>query len=304
MSARLAWWRRLLARPIEYLTLRRALDAADRLPQERRLALAQAATEASQKRDAAETLLSRGSCAESIRLATESARLLDECLQAVTDSSPVGTKRVRRATEDMEWASARHTPPPALDGQVTRAQKAALRTLLSAELALAPPLGEALLVRRRLRVLRVQRIVTAVLVALSPLAALAFVRGSFLGLTARASGQLDDQYTADRVLDGDPDTEWVAAGGEEWLEIRFRSRTVHSLRILNGDTLPGRAVKTMHVDFYNGNESHATSPRTFKQEYPAQSQYYDVGGVKCDRIRIVITEHFGASAAIAEVEIN
>jgi hypothetical protein len=82
-----------------------------------------------------------------------------------------------------------------------------------------------------------------VLLALAPVAALVFIRASFFGLTARASTVLDDQYTADRVLDGDPDTEW-AANGEEWLEIRFRSRIVHSVSILNGDTLPDRAASS------------------------------------------------------------
>ncbi len=304
MSGLRSWWRNLVARPAEYLTLRRALAVADGLPAERRVALRRHATEAWQKRDAAELLLSRGSRAEAIQLAAESARLIDEALQPVTESSPVSTRRVGRAIEDMEWARAKLAPPPALDALVTRAQVGALRTLLSAELALQQPLGEALLDRRGLLRLKAQRWGVALAIVLSPLAAAAFVRGSFLGLTARASSVLDDQYAADRALDGDPDTEWVASGGEEWLEIRFRSRKVHTVRILNGDTLPDRAVKEMHVDFYDHAESHATHARTFTQQHPAQWQTYDVGGVTCDRIRIVITEHYGAGAAIAEVEIN
>ncbi len=301
--SRFGWLSRLAARPLEYVTLRRALAVADRLPDEQRGALCRQATEAWQKRDAAELLLLRGSRAEAIRLATESARLIDEALQPVVDSSPVATRRISRAVEDMEWAKAKLAPPPALDALVTRAQTRALRTLLSAEFAMQQPLREALLGRPGLRRLRFHRAVVALAIVLSPLAALAFVRGSFLGLTARAGSVLDDQYAADRVLDGDPDTEWVA-NGDEWIEIRFRSRKVHTVRILNGDTLPDRAVKEMHVDFYDLAESHATHARTFKQQHPAEWQTYDVGGITCDRIRIVITDHYGAGAAIAEVEVD
>jgi hypothetical protein len=303
LSGRLPWWRRILARPIEYLTLRRALEVAARLSADQRVDLGRQATEAWQKRDAAELLLSRGSRAEAIRLAVDSASLVEESLRPVADSSPVCTRRVARAIEDLEWARAKLSPLPTPEALVTRAQARALRTMLSAELALQQPLREALLDRRGLLRLKVQRYVVALAIVVSPFAALAFVRGSFLGLTARAASALDDQYAADRVLDGDPDTEWVA-NGEEWLEIRFRSRRVHTVRILNGDTLPDRAVKDMHVDFYDHAESHATQTRTFKQQHPAQWQTYDVGGITCDRIRIVVTEHYGAGAAIAEVEVN
>ncbi|MHB8440414.1 MAG: discoidin domain-containing protein, partial [Acidimicrobiales bacterium] len=250
MSARPSWWRRLLARPLEYVTLSRAMAAAQGLSTEQRTARTRAAQEAWQKRDAAEVLASRGSHAEAIGLAVEAAKLVKECLVVAAGSSTVETRRARRAAEDLDWACAKLTPLPTLDAHVTRSQKRALRTLLAAELALRNPVGEALLDRRGLLRLRWQRAIVALAIVLSPLMALVFVRRSFLGLTARAGSVLDDQYTADRVLDGDPDTEWVA-NGEEWLEIRFRSRKVHTVRILNGDTLPDRAVKDMHVDFYD-----------------------------------------------------
>ena len=303
MSGRPSFWRRILAGPLEYLTLRRALEVAGSLPAEQRSDLRRHATEAWQKRDAAELLLSRGSRAEAMRLAAESARLIDECLRPLAESSPVSTRRATRTIEDMEWATAKLLPLPALDALVTRAQARALRTLLAAELAIQQPVREALLDRRGLLRLKAQRYVVALAIVVAPLGAFAFARRSFLGLTARAGSVLDDQYAADRVLDGDPDTEWVASG-EEWLEIRFRSRKVHTVRILNGDMLPDRAVKSMHVDLYDHAESHATQPRTFTQQHPAQWLTYDLGGMTCDRIRIVVTEHYGAGAAIAEVEVD
>jgi hypothetical protein len=300
---RLRWWRRWLARPLEYLGLRRAIALAGELAAERRATLSLAVEGATQKRDAAEVLQTRGSPAEAAALAVESGKALSTVLDALSGSSALQRGVVRSAFRDMEWALGQLAPVPALDRDVTRGQRRALRTLLAAELALGQPLRTALLEPRGLRWLRLQRWLLVLVVALSPLAIALFVRRSFYGPTARASGVLDDQYTADRVLDGDPDTEWVASGGDEWLELRMHKQVVHGVRILNGDTLPDRAAKELHVDFFNGDESHATHPRTFNEQHPAQWQTYDVGGIVCDRIRIVITQHYGAGAALAEVQV-
>ena len=304
MTPRAAGWRRLVAPLVQYVTLRSAFADAERMPQDQHDLLTRGLDQASQKRDAAAVLFSRGTHAESIRLGVESATLLGDCAAAVGGSAIVTTRRVQRGLEDLKWASAKLSPPPVLDAQVTRAHKRALRTLLRVQLALERPLRDALLGRRGLQRLRVQRMVTAVLVAASPLIAVAFVKISFLGPTARASSILDDQYAADRVLDGDQDTEWVAGGGEEWLELRFRPRLVHRVRILNGDTLPGRAIKEIHVDFYDRDDSFAGVGKVFDRQYPAQWQTVDVGAIRCDRVRIVVKSHYGVGAAIAEVRIE
>jgi len=283
--------------------LRRTMTQADRLSPEQRAMLRRKAAEVAQKHDAAEVLLTRDLRAEAVHLGLEMAKLIEECFSALSESPTLQGVGASRARDDLRWAVDRLAKAPALDRQVSWAQVRALRTLLAAELALRHRIREALLGRPALGRLRVQRFLTVLAVMLSPLAMLVFVRRSFYGPTARASGALDDEYAVDRVLDGDPDTEWVAAGSEEWLELRFHKQTIHGLRILNGDILPDRAVKEMHVDFYDGNESHATHPRAFDRQHPAQWQTYDVGGIVCDRIRIVITQHYGAGAAIAEVEV-
>ena len=304
MSARPSWWRRLLARPLEYVTLRGALSFAQDFPDERRIALTRAAQEAWQKRDAAETLLSRGSFAEAAGLASECAKRVTECLQAVAGSSPVATRRVRRATDDLDWACSKLTPAPTLEGQVTRAQKRALRTLLAAKLSLRIPVTEALLGPRSLRRLRWQRAVVALAIVLSPLMALVFVRRSFLGLTARAGSVLDNQFTADRVLDGDPNTEW-AANGEEWV-LGSASGPARSTPCASSPAIPCPTAPSRTCT------STSTTTRSPTPRRPGRSnnstrrsgRFYDVGGVTCDRIRIVVTEHYGASAAIAEVEVE
>ncbi len=299
-----SWWRRPFVRAWQFVALREELAAAAQLPPDRRAALARTAALAAQKRAAADALLAGTARAEPIRLAVEAAGLEVQLLDDLVGSGVLAGEGVQAPRDALERAVAQLSSPPALDAEVTGTQTGALRALLRAALALEARIRESLYARPALLRLRAERAVAAALVLSSPLALALFVRGSFLGLTARASSTLDDQYAADRVLDGDPDTEWVAGSGEEWLEIRFRPRRVQSVRILNGDTLPDRAVKEVHVDCFEKADSRSSAPLTWKTEHPPQWQTADVGGNTCDRIRIVVTSHFGPGAAIAEVEVE
>jgi hypothetical protein len=289
---------------MEYLTLRIALEDAARLSGDRRDALVKSIEEARQKRDAAEYVVRQRARAEAIGLATDGARRMTDCAKELEGSRMVNVRRVRRAVEQLEGAMKAVSLAPTLDAEVTRAQRRALHTMLATELSLGQWLRDALLDRRELGRLRLQRAVTAALVVASPLMGVAFVKHSFLGPMARASSVLDEQYTADRVLDGDPDTEWVAGGGDEWLELHFHERAVHTVSVLNGGTLPDRAVKEIQVDFYSHASAIAGQSRTFDKQYPAQWQTIQVGGVRCDRVRIAVKSHYGSGAAIAEVKVE
>jgi hypothetical protein len=296
----------LLARPLEYFTLRRASEHAALLSSESRTALRSAADQAFEKRDAATLLASRGARGEAIGLATECARLVGECFEELRRNGREPSPRERRILEELGRNGAELVPPPQGNARVTRAHRVALRAMLHGELAVEAPLREALRDRRGLLRLRLQRAVLAALVALAPLGAVAFVRASFLGPKARVSSVLDDQYASDRILDGDPDTEWVSKGGDgEWLEIRFRKRTVHTIRILNGDTLPDRATKNYELQFYENLDPRGTvANRTFPRQHPAEWQTINVRGITCDRILINISSHYGEGAAIAEVTVD
>jgi hypothetical protein len=298
--------RRALEGLVEYLTLRNAREDAARLSGARRGALVRSIEEARQKRDAAERLATQRASAEAIGLAVESARLMTDCAKELAGSRMITMRRVRRALEELERTleDLSLPPPPPIDAEITRRQRRALHAMLAIELPLGQSLHDALLDQRGLGRLRVQRAVTALLVLASPSLVLWFVKSSFLGPRARASSVLDEPYTADRVLDGDPDTEWVAAGNEEWLELRFHEQVVHTVKILNGDTLPDRAVKDFQVDFYRHADAIGSVSRTFEKPYPAQWQTIQAGGMRCDRIRIVVKSHFGAAAAIAEVKVE
>jgi hypothetical protein len=308
VSARPSWWRRVLARILEYFTLRRAFEHAQRVSSERRATLRAEADQALEKRDAAALLASRGVRAEAIALAIECARLVGGCFEELSQNGRELSPRERRLLAALERNRGELEPPPQRDARVTRAHTIALRAMLHDELAVEAPLREALYDRRGLLRLRLQRALLVMLVVLSPLGAVAFVRVSFLGPKARASSVLDDQYAVDRILDGDPQTEWVSRGGDkdkEWLELRFRKRTVHTIRILNGDTLPDRATKDYEVQFFEHQDSRGTvSGRTFHRQVPAEWQTIDVRGITCDRILIDISSHYGEGAAIAEVTLD
>lgn len=261
--------------------------------------------EARQKGEAAALLVERRIYAEAIRLATASAEQSIDCAHAVSDGSLGKTRAVRRGLEQARWALGQLSSVPALEPQVTRGQRRALRTLLGALLPLGRALHDALLDQRGLARLRVWRAVTALLVLAAPILALVFVKRSFLGPTARASSVLNEQYAADRVLDGDPDTEWAAGNGEEWLELRFHARAVHTVRVLDGHTLADRSVQEFDVDLYSrGNLVEGVTKRFDTQSSGAQWQTIDAGGIRCDRVRITVKSHYGSGAAIAEVTLD
>lgn len=289
---------------VEYLTLRTALQDARRMTPDRREALRRSLEEARQRREAASLLVQRRMYAEAVRLATASAEQLIDCASVVRDGSLGGTRAVRRGLEDATWALGKLSPAPVLEAQVTRAQRKALGTLLGALLPLVRSLREAVLDERGLATLRVWRAVTALLVLAAPIMALVFVKRSFLGPMARASNVLNEQYAADRVLDGDPATEWVAGGGDEWLELRFHARVVHTVRVLNGHTLADRSVHDFNVELLSHRKSIASVAKSFDVQYPAQWLTIDTGGIRCDTVRITVKSHYGSGAAIAEVTVD
>lgn len=294
-------WGRVFASMVEYLTMRRPMRGAGS-DAVRRAAALEALREARQKRDASELLLLRGSRAEALRLGAESLERLRRGLERI-DASDAAL--MKRAIERVERCGARLGTPPQLDSAVTSAQAAALRALLRAEGALDGRLDVAILDRRGLLRLRRQRWVLAAAIVLAPVGLAAFVRGELRGLHIRASSVLDEEYAADRAIDGDPETEWVPAGsGEEWVELRFRARRVGTLSIQNGDLLPDRAARKVQVEFYLDGKSYGTTSREFDVDRPGQSIDLAAAGLLCDRIRIVVATHYGTGGALAEVRVN
>jgi hypothetical protein len=295
-------WRRLVAGVREYLGMQGLLGAAP-TDEARRAAASEAATEASQKRDAAEVLLSRGAPAEALRLGLESARRLKRAVELIDVTRSAA---LQRAVERAERGEAAIGTPPELDAAVTSAQTTALRRLVRAEIAVERELHVLLRDRRGLLRLRRQRWVAVAMVLLAPFALAAFLVHARHGIHVRASSVGDEEYAADRAIDGDPETEWVPAGmGEEWLELRFPApRHVRTVRILNGDTLPDRASRKVVVEFYLHGERAGTAQHEFDTQYPAQWKEFSVSDLLCDRIRILVVSHFGTGAAIAEVEVN
>jgi hypothetical protein len=296
-------WRGLLEHAREYMTMARSIGAVR--DDSARAAASEAMREARQKRNAAELVLLRGSPAEALRLGAESLELLRRALACLGQAGVSGAAGRRRAVERVERFGAALGTLPKLDAAVARNQTASLRGLLRAQNALDRWLDVELLDRGGLLRLRRQRWVLAALILLAPAGVGAFARAALYGIHVRASSELDEQYAADRAIDGDPDTAWTpAGGGEEWLELRFPARRVHSLRILNGDTLPNHAAREVRAEFYLGDKVYPSGVRAFEAQYPPQLMQFDVDGILCDRIRVVIASHYGVGGAIAEVNVN
>jgi len=288
----------------EYLTLRNTQVAAERASDPVRSAAADALSEAWQKRDSAEALLSRGMHAEAIRLGGESLEHVRIGVGQLEDAGLPLSAGAKQRVADLEFLGAELATAKPLERRISPEQATALAALLRTEFALEHRLAPLLLDRRGLQRLRLRRWLLSALVVAAPFGFATFLRLSYFGLDTRASSALDDEYTADRVLDGDPDTEWVPSGGEEWIEIRFRPRVVHTVRVLNGDLIPERAARDVRFEFYLHNDLKSSGTKQFAVGYPAEWISFDAGGVHTDRIRLVITTHYGNGGALAEVQVD
>jgi hypothetical protein len=123
---------------------------------------------------------------------------------------------------------------------------------------------------------------------------------------ARASSELGRLYGADRAIDGDEQTEWVPRTGRgEWLEIALASRRpIHKIRLLNGHVMPDRAAREVEITAYNGGDAIGTFRATFSGTRPTGWVSLDAGGVRTDRLRVVIVDATAAGGAISEVVVN
>jgi hypothetical protein len=292
----------------EYLTMSGALASSGRVGVDVRAATRDALATAWQKRDASEALLARGLHAEAIRLGLESVTHLQRAAAQLRGAGLFADSGLRQAIDDVDRIAERLAKPDslaALDARVPPEQRAALEHLLRAELSLAPRLGVLVLDRGGILELRRRRWLLAAVILATPPVFTGFVRRSVYGIDARASSAIDEEYAADRALDGDPSTEWVPnGGGDDWIELRFHRRSVHNVRLLNGDLLPDRAAHEVKFEFYLDNELRSSGHKSFDAGYPAEWLSFDAGSVRCDRVRIVITSHFGNGGALAEAQID
>lgn len=285
----------------EYLTMERELVRSDSQgpgwPAAR-----EAVRRAAQLRDSAELLLARGSNAEGIHLVLAGLARLREAAAALADGDAAARPRVQELLRDADPHAARLDPAPSLDDHVTPDQAAAAQELVALELGLERALREAFLDRPGLLRMRRQRWVLAALVLAAPAAIVAVLHAVLYGVSARSSSDLSEQFTADRAVDGDPATYWAPGGSDEqWLELRFRPRHLHQVRVLNGDT---RAARGLRMELYAGLTRLASESKDFAAEYPPGTLVFDVPNLRADRVRLVVTSHFGAGGGIAEVTLK
>ena len=92
-----------------------------------------------------------------------------------------------------------------------------------------------------------------------------------------------------------------------WVELYFPARNVSAVRILNGHNRQflDRGSKDVVVEAYSKNKQVFRGTLTF-ESVKAERDWmrFDLGGVRCDRIKLdVITVH-GMGAALAEVVVE
>ncbi len=286
----------------DHFTLEEAKAFASKVDGEVQKKARDAFAQAWQKRDAAESLDAAGSFTEALRVIKESAALAREGKEALEGAGWTPPASVTRAFKEVTEALAQlDKEAPARDAEVASATRAELARLVRVLVDLAHMLVIPTSDVAELRRLSVIRLLSTAMLAVGLLVVGRLAYAVLYGVRIRAMNELNATWTADRAIDGDPNTDWVAASGDAWIELRFHAkRRFDHLRIRNGEFFPDRATKDFKVEFYDTDAVELTVTGTFTHT-PAESVTFDVGGVHASRVRVTPLSHFGISAAISEI---
>jgi hypothetical protein len=284
----------------EFLLMEGALARADASTDSLRVARRRLA-EAREHRVAAEVLLLRGSLAEAVSLGQGAGAAMASAAAPVVDSPTDGRRRrkldaFRRALDELG-------PPPTLSADTTPAQADRLGTLLVAQRELERDLLPDLMGRVEVARVRAGRWALVVLLGASAWIAMSLAQWALFGVRVRASGELTPLYAADRAVDGDPQSDWVAAAGDPWLEIAFRRpRRLHHLAIRNGHILPARAASSIVVQCFEREHLARVWQAVLGEGSAVNPVSVDVAGSACDRLVLrPLAEPVLRGAAISEV---
>jgi hypothetical protein len=266
-----------------------------------RRAARHALAEARDDRVAAEALLLRGSVAEAIRLGSAAGAGMVSAMAPLAGSSQTEGRRERLQAFDR--ALDELGPLPALDADTTPAQAERLRALLVAQRELESDVLPELMDRAEIARVRAGRWALALLFGVAAWIAMSLAHWALFGIHVRASSELTPLYAADRAVDGDAETEWVAGPGDPWFEITFRRpRRMHHLAILNGHILPGRAASRVVVQCFEREHLARDWEAVLGEGSAAAPVSVDVAGARCDRLVLrPLAETLLRGAAISEI---
>jgi hypothetical protein len=287
-------------RALEFFTLREAEKAVRALPEAARTTAQRDLSLAFQKRDAAETLWPRGSCAEALRLARASVDAAVAALETFangTESPPPSAREwVTRALAFLETAKQKTAGRalPELEAEARPDDEETFRTLVDAVIAVEAEAGAHLADPRQLARIRLARIGAVVaLVVLVPSFFAWWTHGPAIK-EARASGQ-NGPDGPDHAIDGNLRTNWGLPDGKRgWLDLVLTS--------------PRSVKKDVHVTAFLAEQPVQAVDYSFKEPPPGSTEpvWADVplNAPKCDRIRIDVSTFSGTSGAITEIEVD
>ena len=230
------------------LLLREAALAREKTGGEARRAARRALAVASERRRAAEVLLVRGSSAEAVHLGVAAGQAMVAALAPFAGDDPRQSASRRTRTDAFRHALEELGPAPSRDEETTPAQTGRLRRLVVAQSVLEADLLPDLRSRREILYARAGRGAYVGVFGVALGVTVIVVHLAIYGVRVTSSSDLGPLYAADRALDGDTQTDWVAGPGEPRLEIELRHRRhLHHLAILNGHILTGHAASGVLV---------------------------------------------------------
>ncbi|HYQ04124.1 MAG TPA: discoidin domain-containing protein [Polyangiaceae bacterium] len=111
---------------------------------------------------------------------------------------------------------------------------------------------------------------------------------------------------AERAVDGNPTTEWLAPEGDApWLEVNFiRPTPVQGLRIINARHAPAkdRGTRTLVLDWFAGEHRAGHTEVTLRPPTSShQTERLEINRAAVTRIRLTARDHYGQGAGLAEV---
>ncbi|HEX4514712.1 MAG TPA: discoidin domain-containing protein [Polyangiaceae bacterium] len=273
---------------LERFGLKDARAFASSLSGEERARIRATLTTAWQRREAAEALYASSSV-EAGRLAKESVESARAGVLALKTAGFTLSRRAERVSSRLDDI-ARDLES---NGD---AVPTAVRLLSALEVEVSP----GTLSPGELSRLRVRRAVEAFVLVCGLVAVCGVAYEARYGVRIRSSNELGPAWSADRAIDGDANTDWVADGPGAWIEIDFRHKVeIKRLHVMNGQFFSDRAAKEIRVDVYDGDVVAEEMRATFAHD--AEPVTLDTGGVRTNRIRLTILSHFGIGPAISEI---
>jgi len=297
----------------EFFTLQSAEREIRALPEGPRSSAQRELAVAFQKRDAAETLWPRGSCAEALKLARaalDGAASALESFAAATESRPtwVADAEAVAATAREKTAG---RPLPEIESEAKPEDEETFRVLVDALLSIQRIVGPHLAAFAELQQTRRSRLVATVLTAVAVVVALAVILHTPDFKSAAASTQLGPDGPQ-HAIDGDTKTAWNLPNGQlGWLEVTLtKPKRVKGLRVMaTNPPWNDHGIKDGHVSCFLGSDLVKETDVTFAvppEHGTPTGVWSDVplDAPKCDRVHIEAKSFYGQGVGVAEVELK